>query len=111
LTDGPFFGKKSILWITGETTQVFSAGRGAEGETLGKGKLSGKRTVVHCTPWRELFAGHRRGKPDASWAGVISQVKGQGSFGAIPKFPFFLEKFLVFHEAVSRGGSNGRFWR
>jgi len=99
------------LWITGETTQVFSAGRGAEGETLGKGKLSGKRTVVHCTPWRELFAGHRRGKPDASWAGVISQVKGQGSFGAIPKFPFFLEKFLVFREAVSREGVNGRFWR
>jgi len=58
------------------------AARNAEGETPIKwGKLSGKRTVTLVSFGESLPIGHRRGMPLAPGRRVISQVKGQGSFG------------------------------
>jgi len=62
--------KQGELRVTGEIPRVdLAAGRGAEGETpKGRGKLSGKRTVIHCIPWREPFVRPPKGKAHTPWA-------------------------------------------
>jgi hypothetical protein len=91
LTNFRFSAKQNALWVRGEIPRAdVAAGRGAEGETpIGRGKLSGKRTVIHCIPWRELIVRPPKGKAQPPGERVISQVKGQGSLGIIPKLPCF----------------------
>ena len=58
------------------------------------GKLSGKRTIIHLSSGESLSEATEGEIPEALGQGVISQVKGQGSFGFFPKLPcFFLGRF------------------
>lgn len=55
-------------------------GRGAEGETpiIRWGKLSGKRTVINCIPWREPFVRPPKGKTQSLRAKGNLSGKGTG---------------------------------
>ena len=70
--------------------QDVSATRGAEGATsIIRGKLSGKRTVIHVSSGESLFWATEGEIPETIGQGVISQVKGQGSFGIHSEAPLF----------------------